>query len=164
MTDKTTPLDFDTWWAYYETLKGSPWEDEDVDLLRFYRNDPAPAPSVAAAEALKYAYDRAKGWAGPVDPEEAVAVVLNATYNFHACNGWRPVDVKEMADHFAVFFKEMADPLQDRLDEEHGRMPLDWLTDRAREELEKQIRRPSEIWITDVPSGVWVFNKPGRTP
>lgn len=162
MTDKTTLFDFDTWWRLFEQLKGTSWEGEDVDLLRFYKND--PAPSAPAAEALKYAYDRAREWQGPVDPEEGAAVVLNATYNFCGSNAWTPLQVMEMADHFAVFFKEMADPLQDRLDEEHGRMPLDWLTDRAREELEKQIRRPSEIWITDVPSGVWVFNKPGHTP
>lgn len=163
MTDKTTPLDFDSWWALFGGLKNSPWEDDDIADSNVWL--PAGSSnSIPAAEALKYAYEAAQKWEGPVDPEDAVAAVLVATYEFHACNGWRPVDVKEMADHFAVYYREIEDPLQDRLDEEYSRMPLEWLGDHGREELEKEIRRPSEIWVTEGPPGVWVFNKPGRTP
>lgn len=162
MSDKTTPLDFDTWWAYYETLKGTPWEDDDIDLLRFYKNEPASGPSIAAAEALKYVYDRAKEWEGPVDPEDGVAATMNAVHEFAAINGWAPLWLKEMADHFAAFHKEMDDPMQDWLDEHHGYISLDWLTDHAREEVSKGVQKESEIWVTEGPAGVWVFNKPGR--
>lgn len=163
MTDKTTPFDFDTWWALYDGLKGSPWEADDIADCDVWLSTGSPS-GVPAAEAMRYVYEAARKWEGPVDPEDAVAAVLNATYEFTACNGWRPVDVKEMADHFAVFYREFEDPLQDRLDEEYSRMPLEWLGDHGRRELEKEICKDSEIWIEEGPPGVWVFNKPGRTP
>lgn len=161
MTDNTTAFAFDTWWALYDGLKGTSWEDEDFDLLRFYKND--AAPTAPAAEAMQYAYTAARTWEGPVDPEDAVAAVLVATYEFHASNEWTPLRVKEMADHFAVFYRDMDEPLQDRLDDFYSRMDLSWLGDHGRKELEREVRRPSEIWLDgDGPTGVWVFNKPGR--
>lgn len=162
MTDKTTPLDFDTWMALYEGLKGTLWEGDDLNEV-VYRANPDDHTKLPAAEALKYTYNRAKEWEGPVDPEDAVAAVLGATYDFHSSNEWSPLQVGEMADHFAVYYREIEDPLQDRLDEEYSRMPLEWLGDHGRKELENEVCKDSEIWI-DEGTGVWVFNKPGRTP
>lgn len=167
MPDKTTTattIDYDTWWAYYETLKGTPWEDDDIDLLRFYKNEPASALSIAAAEALKYVHDKAKGWQGPIDPENAVAATLSAAREFHG-NEWTPLQVREMADHFAVYHQNFDDPMQDRLDDMYSEMPLEWLGDHGRKELEGEVCKDSEIWIDEenIP-GVWVFNKPGRKP
>lgn len=159
MTDMNTPYDSDTWWAIFDGLNGSPWEADDIADCNVWL--PGGSPDARpAAEAMQHVYEAAQKWAGPIDPEGAVAAVLNAAYEFHACNGWRPVDVKEMAGHFAVFYHEIEDPLQDRLDEVYGRMPLRWLGDYGRSELEKEIRRDSEIWVEDGPPGVWVFTKP----
>src|SRR5688572_30861042 len=126
MRDKTTLLDFNTWWARYEELKGSLWETED---LASAVEGIAPVTGPLAAEAMKYTYDRAKEWEGPVDPEDGVAATMNAVYEHAAVNGWAPLWLKEMADHFAVFYREIEDPLQDRLDEQYGRMDLSWLDD-----------------------------------
>jgi len=160
MTDSQTMFSYDTWWGLYDQLKGTQWEDEDVDLLRFYKND--PAPTAPAAEALKYVYDRAKEWQGTVDPEDGVAAAMNAVHEHAAMNGWAPLWLKEMADHFAVFYEKMEDPLRDYLDDHHGNLPPEWLTEQARKNLEKGLRKQSEIWVTEGPPGVWVFNKPGR--
>jgi hypothetical protein len=41
-------------------------------------------------------------------------------------------------------------------------MPLNWLNEDGRKEIEKAVRRDSEIWIDDPKvSGVYVFYKPG---
>lgn len=162
MSDNTTPLDFDTWWSLYEDLKGSPWEAED---LASAVEGIAPVTGQPAAEALKYVYDLAKEWEGPIDPEDGVAAAMNAVYDFAAMNGWAPLWLKEMADHFAVMYESMDDPMQDRLDENYSRMPLEWLGDHGRKELEDEVcGKDSEIWIDGEFPGVWVFNKPGRKP
>lgn len=160
MTDMDTPFDFDTWWALFAGLKGSPWEADDIADCNVWL--PGGSPDARpAAEAMSYVYEVALKWEGPIDPEDAVAATLGATYEFAACNGWRPVDLKEMADHFAVFYREIEDPLQNQLDEEYSRMPLEWLGDHGRSELEKEVRKPSEIWVDRQDgSGVWVFTKP----
>jgi hypothetical protein len=164
-TDNTTPYDMHAVWVpLFERLKGSPWEDEDVSEA-VYTADPDDHTKLPAAQALKYAYDKAKDWEGPIDCEDAVNAVLAAASEFHGGYMLTPLQVGEMADHFAIFYKDMADPLQDRLDEEYSRMDLSWLSNYGWGELEKKIKRPSEIWIAgDGLPGVWVFNKPGRKP
>lgn len=157
----TTMLDWESWWKIYDGLKGSPWEDDDIADANVWLDAGSP-DARPAAEAMRYVYDRARAWEG-ADPEDGVAAALGATYEHAAMNGWAPLWLKEMADHFAVFYKDMDDPLQDRLDDEYSRMPLEWLGDHGREELEKEVRKPSEIWVTEGPAGVWIFNKPGRS-
>lgn len=164
MTDNAIPYDFETWWALFEGLQASPWEEDDIADANIWLPSGSPN-AVHAARAMQYVYQQAKEWEGPVDPEGAVAAVLVATYKFHASNTWTPLQVQEMADHFAIYHREMEDPLQDRLDEEYSRMPLEWLSDHGRHELQLEICKDSEIWIDQGgPTGVWVFYKPGRTP
>lgn len=159
MTDMHTPYDFDTWWALYEGLKSSPWQADDIADCNVWLPS-GSSDARPAAEAMSYVYEAAQKWEGPADHEDAVAATLVAAYEFRASNVWTPTDVREMADHFVVFYREIEDPLQDRLDEEYNRMPLEWLNDHGRSELEKEIRKNSEIWIEEGPPGVWVFNEP----
>jgi hypothetical protein len=149
------------WSRLYNELKGSPWEAEDLDAALVNLN-PDPAPETrTAAQALKTVYDLAQSWQG-VDPEDAVRAVLKAAHRHHRSMFLTPAQVVQMAAKFTVFYAEPDEPLEDYLLEHYNGIPLEWLTDTARREVEKAVIRESEIWIwseLDL-SGVWVFDRP----
>jgi hypothetical protein len=147
------------WSRLYHELKGSPWEDHDLDIHRYWHNEPSEhAPAVTT---LKHVYDLAKAqWS--VDPEDAVLAVLKAAYQHHRTAFLTPGQVKEMARNYSIRYESMDEPLEDELKERSDGIELDWLNDRGIRGLRAAVIREDEIWIEGEPnlSGVWVFNKP----
>jgi len=149
------------WSRLYDALKHSPWEEDDVrDWQTWFPEsvkDYAPV-----AEALKYVYDLSDGWQGAFIMYEAPLAVLKAAHRHYGGAFLTPGQVTDMARRFVVFYDNPEEPLDEYLDEFHGEMPLGWLNEDGRKEIEKAVRRDSEIWIDDPKvSGVYVFYKPG---
>lgn len=149
-----------TWSPLYQSLSGTPWEQEDLDVYRYWRNNLSHcAPAV---DALKTVYDMARDWQGPIDPENAVLAVLKAAHQHRGGIYLSPEDVIGMARRFSVFYTDMDTVLTDYLAEHHNGIPLEWLNSTGREAIESSIKQESEIWIAGerhLP-GVWVFDKP----
>jgi hypothetical protein len=150
-----------TWSVLYHALKGSPWEQEDLaDALcaLTLSHDKAPA-----TEALKYVYDQAQSWTLLADPEDAVLAVLKACSEHYKSIFLTPGQVKEMAQNFAAFYADADEQTVEYLRETYNGIPLEWLTEKARQEVDRAAHRPSEIWVGEDEklSGLWVFNKPG---
>ena len=161
MSSDTTPYHFDLIWVHlYGELKGTPWEDSDLDVHRFWHNEPSEhAPAV---DALKYVHTLL-GDRSMVDAEDAVLATLRAAREHHATMLLTPDDVMEMARQLSVFYDSFEQPMDDYLDEYCGEVRWHWLNDHGRKEIEKAVIKDSEIWINDPDlGGVWVFNKPGH--
>jgi hypothetical protein len=149
------------WSRLYAELKSTPWEDTDLDNALY--NLGLNHEKISATLALKYVYDQAQSWT-LADPEDAVLAVLKACSEHHQTLFLTPGQVKEMARNFAVFYPEPDDVLEQHLLEYYNGIPLEWLTEAAREEVEKAAHSPSEIWVGEDEklAGLWVFNKPSN--
>lgn len=160
MTTDTTPYSVPAVWSrLYNELKGTAWDDYDLDPYRYWHNEPADTAPVV--NTLKTVYDLAQAWTG-VDPEDAVLAVLKAAYRHHGSMFLTPGQVQEMTGKFTIFYAEFDEPLENYLHDYYNDISLDWLNNTGRREIEAGIIRDGEIWIKDEPdlSGVWVFDKP----
>ena len=146
------------WLPFHRDLCGTLWEDDDLDSTVYRKNHDA----VAAASALRYVYRL--DWKG-ADAEDGVLATIKAARKFYQDTYLKPSQVKEMAQHFAVHYKDRTEPSEDYLDDHCGPVRWHWLNQHGRQEVEKAVRRSSEIWVTgvNVSDDVWVFTKPGRT-
>lgn len=147
-----------TWSRFYNELKGTPWDDQELDLYRCWHNDPSDiAPAI---NTLKHVFDQSKDWKG-ADQEAAVLAVLVAAHKHYGSIFLTSSQVKEMARNFSVFYADKFEPMQGYLDENHGGLRWDGLTGATQSEVTKAVIGESEIWVEETEGGVWVFNKPG---
>lgn len=146
------------WSVFYNELHGTAWDEDDIDAAVYRKNHDA----AYAARALKVVHDME--WKG-VEAEDGVLATLKAAQEFHGGTYLTPGQVKEMARHFAVHYRDIVEPMDDYLEENCGEVRWHWLNDHGRREIEKAVVKDSKIWIEDVnvSDDVWVFNKPSRT-
>lgn len=156
-TDYSVPL---FWSRYLSELSGSSWEGDDLDVWRFWHNEPSEARPVI--DMLKHVYDTASAWPC-VDPEDGVLAVLKAAKRHRNRLFLTPSQVKDMAERFACRYDSLDEPVQDYLDDHHGGLPHTWLSQHGTQQVVASLLKDSEIWLVQEPRlpGVWVFNKPG---
>ena len=145
------------WLTFYRELCGTAWEDDDLDDVVYRRNHDA----ITAARALQFVYNLE--WKG-VEAEDGVLATLKAAEKFHGGTHLTAAQVKEMAQHFAIHYKDALEPMETYVDEHCGPVGWHWLNDHGQREIEKAVIKDSELWIDDVnvSGDVWVFNKPGH--
>lgn len=162
----------DTWWrlwtwtGVHSELKDSPWEDEDVENAS---QTPGGEDVSEVAQALKQAYGHLNGDADTVLAAIGAMVLLGHDRSFSA------PEFLALVQGFQVHYDTVEEPLQDFLDEHYGELRLEWLNDKGRAELDSQVRRESEVWVTKEAledtgmwsdgelSGAYVFTRPGHT-
>lgn len=155
-THYSVPL---VWMALYDELKGTLWENEDVDNAVYKKNHTAQT----AASILQYIHVTAAAEWGAADPEESVLAVLAAARQYCGSEFLAPHQVQDIANGFVIFYHDFDEPMDDFLAENCGPVQLSWLNRTGRHAVEDAVCRDSEIWIDESDlSGVWVFNKPGQ--
>jgi hypothetical protein len=150
------------WEPFYRALCGTQWEQDDVNDLMHNRNP----DTLAAANALRHVWRHvSEHWQGKFEIEDGVLATLKAAQEHHGGTHLTPAQVKEMVEGFLVHYSDIAEPMNDYLEEEGGPVRWHWLTDHGKCEVEQIVCRDSEIWIddADVSDAVWVFKKPGTT-
>lgn len=159
MTTDDTPYSVSAVWSVlYDELKGTLWDDDDIDDITYKKNHGARL----AAEALAHVHGLAEKWPR-ADREDSVLAVLKAAALHHGSAFLAPAQVKEMARKFIVSYRDFQEAADDYLEEDCGPVRWHWLNEHGRREIEKAVVKNSEIWIDeDDLTGVWVFRKPGR--
>jgi len=156
MHSHNTPFSVPAVWSvFYHELKGSPWEEEDIDHVVYRKNHDA----MGAALALRYVYQME--WKG-VEAEDGVLATLKAAQILHGGTFLTPAQVRQMARNFVIYYRDAQEPVQEYLAEHCGEVRWNWLNEHGQQEIVKAVRRESDIWVESASlTGVFVFTKCG---
>lgn len=145
------------WSPLYAALKGTQWDDADIDDAIYKKNHEASA----AAHALRSVY--LMEWKG-VSAEDGVLATLKAARRLHGTTYLTTGQVKEMGCHFTAYYDDFEEPMDDYLRENLDPVRWNWLNPYGQRQIVKAVVKDTEIWINrdDRLPGVWVFSVPGR--
>lgn len=142
------------WLTLHEALLGTLWDDDDLDHVVYRKNHEA----MGAALALR-AVHRME-WKG-VEAEDGVLATIKAAAEVHG-KYFTADDLKQMASRFLVHYGDIVEPMDDYLQDNGDQVRWHWLNQHGQQQIEAAVRKPTEIWITDVnvSNDVWVFARP----